>query len=250
MLKKLLAIFTLVSILAVSVLAVTGCSPTDITASPGGDKTQIPDVVIPNKDIVENFVKNSATYRFDGIDGSIKLVDFTGDAADVNWVYTVEYQTAHPGHGDRSGQILAQVITTHTAVIKVTNGEITSAVCDDSWDMLSKFSLGQEFKLSVGQSATLPGQNMTIKFDGVSSDSRSPKGAQTIWAGEAKINLTIELQGVSSNVTLTEKGLTEGYTVQQFEKYSISFKLLPYPEVNKQPAPDAYELTLKIDPAS
>jgi hypothetical protein len=60
-----------------------------------------------------------------------------------------------------------------------------------------------------------------------------------------KINVTIEYQGVSSNVTLTEKGLTEGYSQQQFKQYSISFKLLPYPEVNKQPTPDTYELLLK-----
>ncbi len=110
-----------------------------------------------------------------------------------------------------------------------------------------KASLGQEFTLPVGQSATVPGENMVVKFDSVSSDSRTPEGAQTIWAGEAKIKLEIIYHGSTSAVTLTAKSSIDGYSRDSFEQYEISFQLQPYPEVGRQPVDSEYRLLMKID---
>lgn len=38
-------------------------------------------------------------------------------------------------------------------------------------------SLGQEFTLSINQTATISGQNLSIKFIDVTEDSRCPTGA-------------------------------------------------------------------------
>ncbi len=90
--------------------------------------------------VAEDFILNSPTFKFDGIEGSIKfktdltiLLSSTGRS-----LFEYEYQTAHPGHGDRSGQMLAQVITTHDLRIVVNNQEmrVVSAMCDGSVDML------------------------------------------------------------------------------------------------------------------
>jgi hypothetical protein len=53
-------------------------------------------------------------------------------------VFTYEFQTRHPGHGDRSGLMLAQVIANHTAVIfvDVDKEEVRIAACDEVWNML------------------------------------------------------------------------------------------------------------------
>ncbi len=106
--------------------------------------------------------------------------------------------------------------------------------------------LGQEFNLRVGQSISISGENLSIEFDAVTSDSRSPLGAQTIWAGEAQIRLRVTRENVTSIVTLTEKGLTSEFTQDSFIQYKFSFKLLPYPEVGKQPATNDYSLVMKI----
>jgi len=43
--------------------------------------------------------------------------------------------------------------------------------------------LDKEFSLSVGQTATLKSENMTIRFEGVTEDSRCPIGATCILGG-------------------------------------------------------------------
>jgi len=124
-------------------LALTGagCGAT-LTSTP----TQPTPTEVPYKDLVENFIKNSATYTFDGIEGSLKLVNTLGSIEGnqptpiQEWEFTVEYQTGHPGHGDRKGQVLAQVITNHIAIVKVKGGQIESATCDQVWDMIQEKS--------------------------------------------------------------------------------------------------------------
>lgn len=111
-------------------------------------------------------------------------------------------------------------------------------------------SPGQEFTLPVGRSVTVTGENLTIKFIGVTVDSRSPKGVQTIWAGEAKIQLEITRDGVTSNVTVTEIGNTNGFTQTIYDKYVISSQLQPYPEANKQPKANEYRLLMKVGTAN
>lgn len=233
-------------------LVVLSCGPAQ---GNGLDKTPTPSQV-PYSNLAEEFVKNSSTFKFDGIEGSIKLAKAQGSDREMEFV--IEYQTRQPGHGDRTGQVLAQVITNHTGVINIKDGKVISAVCDNSWDMLKDaaitipspigipVSLGQEFTLPVGQTADVTGENLLINFVSVTADSRSPRGAQTIWAGEAEIQLEIFYEGQAYDVTLTEKGLTDGYSQDSFNQYKISFQLQPYPEVGKQLAPREYKLALKV----
>ncbi len=50
---------------------------------------------------------------------------------------------------------------------------------------------GAEFNLELGQSAVLSGTAYRITFDRVTEDSRCPIDAVCVWAGDAKIQLTI-----------------------------------------------------------
>ncbi len=58
------------------------------------------------------------------------------------WEFTFEFDSRHAGYGDRTGQVLAQVITPHRAVVTVEEGEVTSAVMDGKWDMLRQEMIG------------------------------------------------------------------------------------------------------------
>ncbi|MDD5591257.1 MAG: hypothetical protein PHY18_04950, partial [Dehalococcoidales bacterium] len=73
--------------------------------------------------IAINFVKNSPTFIFDGIEDTLELVDSEELGDSVTWIYTYEFQSRHAGYGDRTGQILLQVITPNEAVITFFNGE-------------------------------------------------------------------------------------------------------------------------------
>jgi hypothetical protein len=82
-------------------------------------------------------VKNSPTFGYDGVKDSVKLVKAESPDNGQTWKVIYSFKTAHPGHGDRSDQVLAQVVTGHTAEVTVTKCKITAAVCDKTWDLLT-----------------------------------------------------------------------------------------------------------------
>jgi hypothetical protein len=109
-----------------------------------------------------------------------------------------------------------------------------------------KASLGQEFKLPVGQTAAITGEDLKLKFDGVTADSRCPKGVQCIWAGEAKVQLSITNNNSTSQVIYTLPGGAKAVGQDFFNLYKANFELEPYPEANKQIAATDYQLIMTI----
>lgn len=84
--------------------------------------------------IATYFVKNEATYKFDGIPETFKLTG-TNSSDTYLWEFFFEYQSRNSGYGDRKNVIVAPVITNHSAKIVMEKGTIKSAVLDDEWDM-------------------------------------------------------------------------------------------------------------------
>ena len=109
-------------------------------------------------------------------------------------------------------------------------------------------SLGQEFTLSIGQSASLSGENLTIKFVKVISDSRCPTGATCIWAGEASSLIKITSSESAFSKVLTQSGSSQSKT--SFAGYEITFDLQPYPELGKETKEKDYHLHLSISKIS
>jgi hypothetical protein len=91
------------------------------------------------------FVKQEATYRFDGIPETLKVTSTTSIAN--GWKYRIEFNSRHAGYGNRSGQVLAEVITPHTAEVTVQAKKVTKAIMDGQWDMISQ-SIEVEIKLA------------------------------------------------------------------------------------------------------
>jgi len=54
---------------------------------------------------------------------------------------------------------------------------------------------GSEFALALGKTATITGTAARMTFRQVSDDSRCPVDVQCVWAGDAKIELTISRAG-------------------------------------------------------
>ena len=83
------------------------------------------------------FVRLEATFRFDGIPETLKATETT--SVGNGWQFTIEFDSRHAGYGNRSGEILAQVITHHIAEVTVQGGlGVTEAVMDGVWDMLKQ----------------------------------------------------------------------------------------------------------------
>lgn len=106
--------------------------------------------------------------------------------------------------------------------------------------------LGKEFSLLIGESVAIKGENLEITFLKVLEDSRCPKGVQCVWQGRAKSLVRF----VSKNTTeleLTEPGLTDSLAQYTFQDYYITFRLLPYPEAGREITADQYRLQMTIN---
>ena len=120
-----------VSVLLVLVVSVAGCV-NENTEPPSFDDP----VTQQNMEIARIFVLNSVTYEFDGY--GLEGAGFTHQASPERWTFIFAFNSTHAGYGDRTDQMLAQVITLHTALITVENGEVTSGILDSEWDMMKQ----------------------------------------------------------------------------------------------------------------
>lgn len=101
----------------------------------------------------EEFVRTSPTFLYDGIEDTLEYTNSAGYAEKTisisdtvseevhGWEFTFVFESGHAGYGDRTGEMLAQVVTPHEAVIKVEEGQIKSAIMDGVWDMINQETL-------------------------------------------------------------------------------------------------------------
>ncbi len=126
---KSLIVLTLVMSIALTAMSLN-------LAMPGGADLSEDDAAV---EIAVDFVRRSPTFSFDGMAGTIAVVETRiMESYPIQYVIIIEFDSSHAGYGDRTGQILAQVITHHTAGIKVVNGEVVAAILDDVWDMVDQ----------------------------------------------------------------------------------------------------------------
>ena len=126
--------------------------------------------------IARQFLKNSLTYKFDGIEETLKHQETLKLRCPYCWQFIFTFDSRQAGYGNRTGQMLAQVITPHTARITVQKGEVTSAILDKEWNILQQEKIGNDQLLgkqwilksfiNEGKSIMLkPDSKITIQFD-------------------------------------------------------------------------------------
>jgi hypothetical protein len=97
--------------------------------------------------IATNFVKNEATYKFDGIPDTFELNQTVAMECPYCWEFYFNYHSRNSGYGDRTDALTNPVITNHTAIIIVEKGTINSAVLDGVWDMKTQGQLSDAVPL-------------------------------------------------------------------------------------------------------
>jgi hypothetical protein len=103
-------------------------------------------------------------------------------------------------------------------------------------------SLGDSLSLAVGQSASIDGEDLAIKFIDVIADGRCPSGAQCIWQGEVACLVEITYSGTAQEKVLTYPGLTQEPSETQFGSYQFTFSVEPYPEADNEIEKSEYRL--------
>lgn len=109
-----------------------------------------------------------------------------------------------------------------------------------------KTGLGQEFTLSIGQSAQIEGESLQVRFEEVLEDSRCATGATCIWEGRVSIAVEITDNGSSYRMVLIQPGLSDLYTSETYKEYKLTFKVNPYPELGTEIATGNYRLLLTV----
>lgn len=88
------------------------------------------------------FEASVSTYKYDGSNLTFKGFEDNNDGCmfdDGCQAYVFQFDSSHAGYGDRTGQALAQVITTHVTIVFVKDGVPILAVTDGEFE---------EYKLS------------------------------------------------------------------------------------------------------
>ena len=104
--------------------------------------------------------------------------------------------------------------------------------------------LNQSFEMKIGQAVSLAGENLNIKFDDITEDSRCPRGVVCVWAGQVSASLQMTTKEGQEELTLTELGSSPDTTV--YRQYKINHQVTPYPEAGKAINKADYRLQLTI----
>lgn len=104
--------------------------------------------------IAKDFIVQAPTFKFDGIVETLSVVDaVTLESFPVHYIVTITFDSRQAGYGNREGQILAQVITSHTAKVTVVSDKVVSATLDNTWDELKQVQIQQD-----GQQGSISGK--------------------------------------------------------------------------------------------
>jgi hypothetical protein len=88
--------------------------------------------------LARDVVEDSATFQYDGIQETLKLKSKERLEEKNTWRFIFEFESRHAGYGDRTDQMVAQVITPHEAAITVKENKVEKAVLDEKWDILTQ----------------------------------------------------------------------------------------------------------------
>lgn len=105
-------------------------------------------------------------------------------------------------------------------------------------------SLDQPFELGVGRSATVAGEGVTVRFEGVPSDSRCPTGVQCVWAGDALVHAVLSKDrkafGAELHTTLDPRSV-------DYLTYNVALvSLAPYPSTSGSISQSQYRATFVV----
>lgn len=83
------------------------------------------------------------------------------------------------------------------------------------------FSLAANFELRAGQSAVFAEENLAIRFESISADSRCARGEVCVWEGDATISVSMQLAGgaqevheLHTNARFPNSAMFQGFSVR------------------------------------
>lgn len=106
--------------------------------------------------------------------------------------------------------------------------------------------IDKEFSLGIGQTASVEGEGLVIKFKAVLEDSRCPVNVVCVWAGNGKVELEVhDIDGQNKTVILNTEEEPGSVTLKGHKMTLIS---LNPPRVDGESiSPGDYSVMLRVD---
>jgi hypothetical protein len=87
------------------------------------------------QEIAEQWIILMPTYKYDG--SNLTLIEHSReDTHPSRHLLIYSFTCSHEGYGDRSDEMLAEKVTSHTIWVVLNPREVQSAVIDEKWDEL------------------------------------------------------------------------------------------------------------------
>jgi hypothetical protein len=102
-----------------------------------------------------------------------------------------------------------------------------------------------EFALAPGQTASFAALGLTVRFDRVSNDSRCPRGATCVWAGNAAVLVTLQRAGAAA-YAVTLNSYSNPKSAKDGNETVTLVGLLGQPDVNRPIVSSEYRARLVV----
>jgi hypothetical protein len=110
----------------------------------------------------------------------------------------------------------------------------------------AKVPIDKEFSLGIGQTASIEGEKLVIKFKAVLEDSRCPINVVCVWAGNGKVEFEIiDIDGQNKTVILNTEEEPVAATLKGHKLKLISLR--PPRIDGVQISPRDYSVTLRVE---
>ncbi|SFM90896.1 hypothetical protein [Methanolobus profundi] len=87
--------------------------------------------------ITEQWITSMPTYSYDGYNLTLEehiVLDTLPSIHGLTYTFT----SSHEGYGDRSDEVLTEVVTNHTIRVSLSQREIRKAIIDEAWDEITQ----------------------------------------------------------------------------------------------------------------
>jgi hypothetical protein len=103
--------------------------------------------------------------------------------------------------------------------------------------------LDREFTLAPGETASIEGASLSVRFNRITGDNRCPADAVCVLGGSADVNVTAISDGSTRDYVLRTGDLQP----VRHESYTIALvQVAPYPFSARPIQPGEYRVTLKV----
>ena len=119
---------------------------------------------------------------------------------------------------------------------------------NSSFEQIRKlFELSSPIIINYNQKVVNEGEEVSIKFINIISDSRCPTGAECVWAGEAELQFIVNKANDSIKFNLISSGQHFGQNTILFDLQIKLLEVIPYPDVSKSIAIEDYKAKIIVD---